>query len=81
MGTKPLGASGDRIDSVSSVMDADGDQVAAPQLAVDGEIEQSQLSHLPLDLEPGPYGQIRFCCRKDSDTAWLIAMASTLADR
>ena len=32
------------------------DQIAPPQLAVDGEIEQRQLSHLPLDLEPGSYG-------------------------
>src|SRR6516165_12658188 len=38
------------------VIDPDGDQVTSSQLAVDGEIEQRQLSHLPLDLKPGSYG-------------------------
>jgi hypothetical protein len=39
-----------------NIIDPDGDQIAPAQLAVDGEIEQRQLSHLALDLEPGSYG-------------------------
>jgi hypothetical protein len=40
----------------SNVIDPDGNEVATPKLAVDGEIEQRQLSHLSLKLEPGSYG-------------------------
>src|ERR1700726_4893014 len=43
-----------------NVIDPDGDEVATPQLAVDGEVEQRQIAHLPLELEPGSYGPDMF---------------------
>ena len=32
------------------------DEIATPELAVDGEVEQSEVAFLPLQLEPDPYG-------------------------
>jgi hypothetical protein len=38
------------------VIDAKRDEIAAPKLAIDCEIEERQIPHAPLQLQLGPYG-------------------------
>ena len=38
------------------VVDAESDEIAAAQFAIDGEIEQRQVAHAPLQLQSGPDG-------------------------
>jgi hypothetical protein len=38
------------------VFDIERNKIAAAQFAIDGEIEQRQIPHAPLQLQPGTYG-------------------------
>ncbi len=36
-----------------NIIDSEGNEIAAPQFAVDGEIEQREITDFPVQLQPG----------------------------
>jgi hypothetical protein len=75
-----------RISIWSNVLDLEGDDIAAAQLAVDGHIEQRQIADSFLDLQLGAdrpdmlWSQWRLCADEATweGAAWKASLAAVL---